>query len=127
MASSAPAVRAIRSGQAAWTARGRRLRALLSDEQAGVAELKRELSNLLLAAEASLAEAAEERKLLAAEMQGLLPPLLKEIAVMKKIRHPNCVMLYEVIDNPQSDEVRAALLAAPDAAAAHAVLADHDS
>jgi hypothetical protein len=82
-ASSAPAVRAIRSGQAAWTARGRRLRALLSDEQAGVAELKRELSNLLLAAEASLAEAAEERKLLAAEMQGLLPPLLKEIAVLR--------------------------------------------
>ena len=89
-AAAVPVVRAAKSGQAAWTARGRRLRALLSDEHAGVSELRRELRDLLLSAEAARAEAAEERReaaeerrLMATEVQGLLPPLLKEIAMLR--------------------------------------------
>ena len=46
-ATAVPAVRAAASSQAAWNKRGRRLRALLLDEHAGVAELKRELPALL--------------------------------------------------------------------------------
>ena len=82
-ATAVPAVRAAASGQAVWSKRGRRLRALLSDDHAGVAELKRELHGLLVAAEAGRVEAAEERQLVAAELQALLPPLLKEIAQLR--------------------------------------------
>ena len=45
-ATAVPAVRAAASSQAVWNKRGRRLRALLLDEHAGVAELKRELPAL---------------------------------------------------------------------------------
>ena len=82
-ATAVPVVRAATSGQTAWNKRGRRLRALLSDDHAGVAELKRELHGLLVAAEAGRVEAAEERQLVAAELQGLLPPLLKEITQLR--------------------------------------------
>ena len=31
--------------------------------------------------------------------------ILKEIAVMKRVRHPNCVHLFEVIDDPMGDRI----------------------
>lgn len=31
--------------------------------------------------------------------------VMREIAVMKKIKHPNCVQLYEVIDSPDDDKL----------------------
>ena len=34
-----------------------------------------------------------------------LDQLMREIAVMKKVHHPNCVELHEVIDDPSTDEV----------------------
>uniref|UniRef100_A0A7S3DEH9 Probable transcriptional regulator ycf27 n=1 Tax=Palpitomonas bilix TaxID=652834 RepID=A0A7S3DEH9_9EUKA len=31
--------------------------------------------------------------------------VMREVAVMKKIKHPNCVQLYEVIDSPEDDKL----------------------
>lgn len=37
--------------------------------------------------------------------RSALDQLMREIAVMKKVHHPNCVELIEIVDDPGSDEV----------------------
>lgn len=38
-------------------------------------------------------------------MKNALEDVRREIAIMKKIRHPNLVGLHEVIDNPDEDKI----------------------
>ena len=34
-----------------------------------------------------------------------LDDMMREVAVMKKVKHPNCVQLFEVIDDPKRNEL----------------------
>jgi serine/threonine protein kinase len=38
-------------------------------------------------------------------MTNMLENVQKEIAIMKKISHPNCVHMYEVIDDPNNNKL----------------------
>lgn len=46
-------------------------------------------------------------------VKDALQDVRREIAVMKKIRHPNLIQLIEVIDNPNSDKLFMVLEFAP--------------
>ena len=46
-----------------------------------------------------------KRKSMGARGASALDTLAREIAVMKKIHHPHCVQLYEVIDDPKDEKL----------------------
>jgi serine/threonine protein kinase len=46
-----------------------------------------------------------KRKSMGARGASALDTLAREIAVMKKINHPHCVQLYEVIDDPKDEKL----------------------
>jgi [calcium/calmodulin-dependent protein kinase] kinase len=38
-------------------------------------------------------------------MKDALADVKREVAIMKKIKHPNLIALHEVIDNPDQDKI----------------------
>ena len=68
---------------ALWAERKAKILSLLGEEDASVAELKRELRRLLSYADAARSAAKEERAVLAAELATMLSPLVKEMRMLK--------------------------------------------